>query len=142
MSATRTTWKSLTPLQLAKAMAPHEHIEAAGFMRVVVLHQGRYPALRWLHAIPNGGWRNPAVAGKLKAEGLRPGVLDYSWPYRTERYPGLYIELKRTYGGHVEDEQRDFAAFVIEQGYRAEFCKGWIDAWRVVCDYAGIPFKL
>ena len=42
---------------------PSEHTEAVRFMRVVRLHEPRYPALCWLFAIPNGGWRNASFQG-------------------------------------------------------------------------------
>jgi hypothetical protein len=35
----------------------------------------RYPVLRWMFAVPNGGHRHPAVAGKLKAEGVKEQLL-------------------------------------------------------------------
>src|SRR4051794_30465888 len=38
------------------------------------------PQLKWLHAVPNGGERSKAVAGMMKAEGVKPGVADIFWP--------------------------------------------------------------
>lgn len=137
-------------------LAPLEHTEAVRFMRVVKLHEARYPALAWLHAVPNGGWRNKAVAGKLKAEGVRPGVHDYSWPVRMPapdyitipgcmetvgHYSGLYLELKAG-AGRASKEQRAFGDFVVSQGFRAVYVTGWEAAWRAVCDYAGIPYNV
>ena len=120
---------------------PSEHTEAVRFMRVVRLHEPRYPALCWLFAIPNGGWRNLTVAQKLKGEGVRRGVHDYCWPYKAGTYPGLFVELKSR-GGQPTKEQRDFAEFVQQQGYMAVFVKGWEDAWKAVCEYAGIPYSV
>ena len=120
---------------------PSEHTEAVRFMRVVRLHEPRYPALCWLFAIPNGGWRNLTVAQKLKGEGVRRGVHDYCWPYKAGTYPGLFVELKSR-GGQPTKEQRDFAEFVQHQGYMAVFVKGWEDAWKAVCEYAGIPYSV
>lgn len=120
---------------------PSEHTEAVRFMRVVRLHEKQYPALRWLFAIPNGGWRNLTVAQKLKGEGVRRGVHDYCWPYKAGTYPGLFVELKSR-GGQPTKEQRDFAEFVQHQGYMAVFAKGWEDAWKAVCEYAGIPYSV
>ncbi len=125
----------------SQGLVPSEHTEAVRFMRMVRLHEGRLPALEWLHHIPNGGWRNKAVAGKLKSEGVRPGVHDYSWPYRQGQYSGLYIELK-SQDGRASKEQRDFSAFVEAQGFNVVFCKGWEDAWRAVCEYAGLPYRV
>ena len=134
---------------------PTEHTEAVRFMRVVRLHEARYPALKWLHAIPNGGWRKKAVAKKLKAEGVRKGVHDYCWPFRAPapdfitlpnmetgtHYSGLYIELK-SMDGKARKEQKQFAEFAESQGFKVVFAHGWEEAWRAVCDYAGIPFNV
>jgi VRR-NUC domain. len=56
-------------------------------------------------------------------------------PVPRDGFHGLYLELKKVRGGRVSPEQRDFLAFVREQGYRAEVCKGWQEAWGVLSDY-------
>ena len=120
---------------------PSEHTEAVRFMRVVRLHEPRYPALCWLFAIPNGGWRNLTVAQKLKAEGVRPGVHDYLWPYKAGTYSGLSLELKSGKNTATK-EQRDFAEFMEAQGHMVVFANGWEAAWKAVCEYAGIPYRV
>lgn len=40
---------------------------------------GKYPELRWLYHVPNGGSRGPAEAGRFKAMGVKPGVPDVRW---------------------------------------------------------------
>ena len=47
-----------------------------------------------LFAVPNGGQRSAATAGRLKAEGVRAGVPDLLWPLRRHNYVGLAMELK------------------------------------------------
>jgi len=47
-----------------------------------------------IFAIPNGGHRHPAVAAKLKAEGVRAGVPDLLLPVARQGYHGLFLELK------------------------------------------------
>lgn len=137
-------------LREVRGLPPSEHTEAARFMRIVRLHEPQYPSLLYLHAIPNGGWRRKAVAAKLKAEGVRRGVLDYCWPVRMPvpgddgaLYSGLYIELK-TVSEHSRPtkEQKEFAAFVRGQGFKAVFARSWEEAWREVCEYAGIPYRV
>ena len=95
------------------------------------------PALRLLFAVPNGGHRHKATAGKLKAEGVRKGVPDMCLPVAYGGFHGLYIELKAQ-GGRASDEQREWIAALQAQGYRAEVCVGAEAAWRVICEYLGI----
>lgn len=125
----------------ARGMPPSEHTEAVRFMRMVRLHEARYPALEWLHAIPNGGKRHPTVAMKIRNEGARAGVHDYSWPYRTATHSGLYIELKSA-GGRPTKEQRAFGLFVESQGFKVVYARGWVEAWQAVCEHAGLPFNV
>lgn len=53
------------------------------------------PELAMLLAIPNGGHRSKATAGRLKAEGVRAGVPDVALPVARAPHGGLWIELKR-----------------------------------------------
>lgn len=48
----------------------------------------------YLIAIPNGGLRHYATAGKLKAEGAKPGVSDLQLPLARHGHIGLWIEMK------------------------------------------------
>ena len=41
----------------------------------------RYPELRWLHHIPNGGARRGSEAGRLKRMGVKRGISDIHLPY-------------------------------------------------------------
>lgn len=95
----------------------------------------RSPELALLFAIPNGGLRNPVVARKLKAEGVKAGVSDVMLPIARKDYHGLFIEMKRRDGGKESREQRDFREAVIAQGYKAVVCKGWEEARKVLEDY-------
>ena len=114
-----------------------EHAEAVAFMRVVKLHENREPRLRMLLAVPNGGDRHKIVAAKMKAEGVKPGVPDYLLPVTTTGYSGLAIELK-SMTGYASKEQKQWIADLREQGWRAEVCRGWEQAWGVVRDYLSI----
>lgn len=112
-----------------------EHVEAVHLMRVVKLHEGRFPELRLLHAIPNGGARNKIVAAKMKAEGVKAGVPDFHLPVARGEFHGLYVELKRETGGRLAPEQRVWLDLLTEQKYRAVVAKGWEQAWNVVREY-------
>lgn len=87
--------------------------------------QRHHPELNWLFHVPNGGLRNKATAGKLRAEGVKSGVPDVCLPVARGGWHGLYIELKRRKGGRLSDEQREWIGFLESQGYRVCVCAGW-----------------
>lgn len=98
---------------LRKPPPPTEHQE-----QCIVADYLRARGIRFF-AVPNGGHRHPAVAAKLKAEGCDPGVPDL---FVTTRPPGLYgvpyivVEMKRTKGGRLSVEQRDWLEHLKAQG--------------------------
>ena len=87
-----------------------------------------------MFAIPNGGHRHKAVAVRMKAEGVKPGVPDICLPVPRGPWHGLYIELK-TEGGSVSRAQRRWLTLLTALGYRAEVCRGWQQAQAVIEDY-------
>ena len=114
-----------------------EHQEAVALMELVRSHEGEHPELALFHAIPNGGDRHKATAGKMRAEGVRPGVPDYALPVPRGQYHGLYIELKKL-DGYASREQKDWIQRLRDQGYRAEVARGCGQAWNILCAYLGI----
>lgn len=96
---------------------------------------GRYPELALLHHIPNGGSRHPAEARRLKAQGVKPGVPDLCLPVARGGYHGLYIELKRSRGGRLSNDQRDWLASLSDAGYLAVVAHGHEEAERVLAGY-------
>jgi hypothetical protein len=112
-----------------------EHQEQKALIQWCELAAATYPELRYLHAVPNGGDRHPAVAAKLRAEGCRKGVPDIFLDVPRHGFHGLRIELKRpgdkaqgVKRGEVKPEQADWLAFLAEQGYLAVVCWGWESA--------------
>lgn len=95
----------------------------------------RYPVLRLMHHIPNGGGRNPAEARNLRAQGVRPGVPDIFLPCARGGRHGLYIELKRQRGGRVSAEQREMLEALRREGYAAVVCEGWEAARDAILEY-------
>jgi rhodanese-related sulfurtransferase len=100
--------------------------------------------VEWLHkslpevrffAIPNGGWRSKATAGKLKAAGVKPGVPDMFIATARPPYHGLFIEMKREKGGQLSPYQKIWLANLRAGGYRAEVCAGAEAAKAVITDY-------
>jgi hypothetical protein len=112
-----------------------EHEEQVALMRVVEMHQGRWPELGMLFAIPNGSERNVIVGRKLKAEGVKKGVPDLCLCLPRGGYHGLFIELKRQKKSRISPEQVQWIAALRGQGYRAEICLGAAAAWEVIQEY-------
>lgn len=114
--------------------AVSEHVEAVMLMRAVRGAEDTWPELRFFASVPNGGHRSKRVAGQMKAEGVRRGVPDYLFPIQRGGFVGLAIELK-TSSGRPSPEQREWLAELARQGWRAELCRGWEQAWDVLRDY-------
>lgn len=97
----------------------------------------RFPGIELLHATPNGGARHPAVAGKLKAEGVKPGVPDVSWPVARGGFIGLAIEFKHG-DGNPSKEQRERIDRLQREGWCVAVCWSWEAAARLLTGYAGM----
>lgn len=118
-----------------------EQVALFNFLRTL---EEQYPILKWIHSIPNGGHRAATTARKMKAEGVKAGVLDVFVPvcrlsenlpyFGTIEFPGLYIEMK--FGKNTMTEnQTEFANFVANQGYLVKICYTWIEAAQEIFDY-------
>jgi hypothetical protein len=115
-----------------------EHLEAKTLMNRVRIEERRRPELQRFFHVPNGGARGKAAAGKLKAEGVRPGVPDYLLPVPRVGFVGLAIELKAK-GGTASSEQKDWLAHLEAVGWRVAVCVGWEAAWQALDGYLRIP---
>jgi hypothetical protein len=131
----------ITPEQLASSGS--EHGEQAAIFCWCSQNLITYPDLKWLYAVPNGGYRHPAEAGRLVAAGVKSGVPDICLPVRQKGWQGsngLYIELKalKTKGkkvGEPRPEQAEWLAFLKTQGYYTAVCYGWIEARDLLIRY-------
>lgn len=117
-----------------------EHQEQATLFRWAAFALNRHPELDMLFAVPNGGDRHPAVAAKLKAEGVRSGIPDIFLDVPRQGWHGLRIELKALGGngsapGSLKPEQLDRLSAYQEHGYRAVACWGWEAARDTILDY-------
>lgn len=114
---------------------PKEHEEQKAVFEWATLMKNRYPELKLLHHIPNGGLRNKVVAMRLTQEGVKSGVPDICLPVPKGQYHGLYIEMKRIKGGRVETEQREWLDALSEQGYSTTVCRGAEEAVKTIQEY-------
>ena len=135
--------KRITPEQLAASDS--EDGEQSALFCWAADSVGKYPNLKWLHAIPNGGDRNIATATKMIATGLRRGVWDIflPLPIQTEwavQYAGCYIEMKRekyrtAKNGGLTEEQVEFRDYLIIMGYYCKVCYSWEEARDTLINY-------
>ena len=100
--------------------------------------QGRYPELKLLHHIPNGGKRNKAEASIFKAMGVKSGVPDVFLPKPRGIYHGLYIEFKSGSGTPTSD-QKEFLKSLQEAGYFVCVINSLDKAIRRTARYLKLP---
>lgn len=97
-------------------------------------NKNRYPDLKLLYHVPNGGKRDAATARALKRQGVKAGVPDLVLPVPQCGFHGLYIELKAP-GGKLEQSQIDYLQAVEQRGYLALVCVGWQAAVQALSEY-------
>lgn len=95
----------------------------------------RWPELRLLHAIPNGGYRRKSEAVRLKAQGVKAGVPDLHLPVARGGAHGLYIEMKRQKGGVLSSDQQDWIRDLTQEGYECAVCAGADAAITIITRY-------
>ena len=114
---------------------PTEEQEQRVVMQWRDLMMGRYPCLRLLIHIPNGGLRSKSEAVRFRLLGVRAGVSDLFLPVARHDYHGLWIEMKRQKGGKLSKEQKEWLDEMTEQGFLAVRCDGAKEAIEVLEGY-------
>lgn len=98
-----------------------EHQIQTLFFEILKLNEKKYPSLKFVFAVPNGGHRHVAVATKLKREGVKRGVFDVLFFHRTKDYSGLAIEFKAG-KNKLTPEQKEFQSYLETQGIYTAVC--------------------
>lgn len=141
---------------------------AKNLFHVVCLNQLKHPELALFHHIPNEvkatssemqeirelktklgdialAYRHARRRGErlrqiadLKAQGMRPGVLDFELPTARGGFIGLWIELKVD-KNTTSPEQKRFIADLKAAGHCVAVCRGWDKAWAVLEWYLQLP---
>jgi hypothetical protein len=108
--------------------------------RIPTEHEEQRELVRWfrqswpnvrIFAIPNGGARSKATAARLKAEGVSSGVPDLFVPAWR-----LWVEMKRTKGGSLSPEQKDWIKYLESVGFCCIVGKGAEDAKRQISAFS------
>jgi hypothetical protein len=121
-----------------KNLTPLEDSEQATLIEWANIFAVKYPELKRLAAIPNGGSRNKAEAANLKKQGVKKGFPDLQLPVASGKYHGLFIEMKRIKGGKISPEQQDWLDFLNENGYFAVVCYGFQEAKNTIESYLNL----
>ena len=79
-------------------------------------------------AVPNGGRRGVREAVSLRRQGVQPGIPDLVLPGPDARWRCLAIELKRSKGGRVSEEQEAWHRLLRSCGWQVLVCRGADDA--------------
>jgi len=111
-----------------------EHIEQRRLILWSQWMENEYPELKWLYAIPNGGYRHTKEASCMKLEGVKRGVPDLNLPVSRCGFSSLYIEMKVA-PNKPTPEQREFLKFVIENGHAGCICYGSEEAIVIIENY-------
>lgn len=121
-------------------------------------------ALRWIHAVPNGGSRGEEGGGRIasirggqmKAEGVKRGISDIDVPVARHGYHGFKIEMKAPgkiktiergeRKGQIETgeskEQIAYGKFLADEGYLYSVFDSWRDAFKAIMWYLGFEHTL
>lgn len=115
-------------------MISQEAVEQINLMKWTEYMSGRYPEIKLLFHVPNGGSRNRIEAANLKKQGVKAGVPDLFLPVARGGHFGLFIEMK--FGkNRTTAQQKEWIENLTAQGYRCEVCYGWEAASEVLTDY-------
>jgi hypothetical protein len=109
-----------------------EHYEQTMFVQ---WFRRSYPTIR-IFAIPLGGHRHPAVAAKLRCEGVSAGIPDLFIPAWS-----TWVEMKRAKGGRLSEVQKDWIAYLESIGHKVLVGHGFEDAMAKVQQLGFVPIK-
>lgn len=96
--------------------------------------RAKYPCLKLLFHIPNGGRRDKIEAMNLKRAGVKSGVPDLCLPVKAKGYNSLYIEMKDDKGTESK-EQIWWGEELAKKGSLYRCCNGWKKAVEVIEEY-------
>jgi hypothetical protein len=109
-------------------------------------HVVQVPEIANLFAIPNaggysGGYKaNVIRAKRLKAMGVKAGVLDTFLAVARHGFHGLFMEFKAP--GEIAETSPDQEAWIQafqSHGYLVRVVDNWRVAWNHLCDYLDLP---
>ena len=124
-----------------KLPIPTESEEQIALFEWAEWEKNKYPDLKWMFHIANGGKRNIVTAKRLKSEGLKPGVPDICLPVPKGEYHGLYVEMKRK-GNTTSKYQDEWLQALSDYGYCTAVCYSCESAKDVIMGYLKLQGEL
>ena len=97
-------------------------------------NESKYPELKLLYHIPNGGKRDARTGAMMKRIGVKAGVPDLHLPVARGPYHSLYIEMK-TDKGKARKDQDEWIQALKDQGNMAVVCHGAEEAIATIKVY-------
>jgi hypothetical protein len=101
-----------------------------------------------VHRIRNKGWPVIKITNegrksywlglRHKAEGLLVGICDLMVPVAKGKWHGVFIEMKRTHGSTVTDEQKNCIKMLTANGYYAVVAYGADHGWQLLTEYMSL----
>lgn len=87
----------------------------------------KYPELKAMYAIPNGGKRHFLEARNLRLAGVKAGIPDICLPVARQGYLALYLEMKSE-KGTLTEKQGEMIECLQEYGNKVAICKNCEEA--------------
>lgn len=124
-----------------KSTITSESVIQESFFAWARMHERQFPILKWIFAVPNGGYRYKATAVAMKRQGVKAGVLDVCLPVARKGFAGLWIEFK-TEVGKLSDEQKEWLEFLESEGHQVHVLRTWLAAANITINYLNLPLKM
>jgi hypothetical protein len=124
-----------------------EKAHQKAFFFLVRLYCDRWPELKSVYAVPNGGGlkggfdSNRGIILDLLECGLEPGAPDINVDVARHGFHGMRIEMKSV-GGAPSKEQIEWYNRHRANGYHADFYVGYEEAWLKLLWYIGVPAEV
>lgn len=112
----------------------HEAKIQADLFKWAELFKWKYPELKMMFHVANGGRRDLVEGYHLKQQGVKSGVPDICLPVPRGKFAGLFLELKAK-GGRLQDNQKIWLDDLARQGYKAVVCFGFDEAKAAIENY-------
>jgi hypothetical protein len=127
-------YNAMTTLKAANDRQKTETGEQCAFIEWCEANQREYPELEWIYHVPNGEYRHPRTAKRLKELGVKRGILDIGLDCARGGYHGLRIEFKCE-GGRLSPEQKKYIAFLKAEHYSVAVVYSYEEAVKTIKEY-------